>query len=462
MHLKIPRASNLKPDCGVSTRFSFGKYISPMAFWYQAHPEKMLIIQVLIPDLIYPFFTARKRIVVWNFHATWWHLKTTIFTSVVYGVTIQNGWCNLSWEFGNHWLSFQSLSSTRSVFLELDCDWSKILGLSRKIRRLEGTAMLHVLTWIVPYFLTNPRQLKYNMELIGQYRKALDKAVLIATKQNVPPIPGKTLIFINGNRSMNQECQQAKGLGSFRTVRLKFKNHNLKENFCFCQCRTRSQSVHFFSYRYFRCSTWGCCLVSWRCTFVRTLSCLCLAAKGSPLSWSWSLGPCWRTWNEWRTSVFLRYCYTCITHRLWSYPHLPTFFVESITSNILENQGSRIRFLVMMARSPSLSISLRVFCRWDLAGKQESGSSPKRWRQICWASVKTYTFSSLINSPSIARPIGSKDILNLSYAWCFKFLIQNRWTRSSSFPTGISCPRQWKTSSRVTGRSSTPTSCTLG
>lgn len=52
--------------------------------------------------------------------------------------------------------------------------------------------------------------------LADRYRKALDEAVCLATKHNVAPIRGRTLILVNGQ--MSGVCTSAKGLGKPRQV----------------------------------------------------------------------------------------------------------------------------------------------------------------------------------------------------------------------------------------------------
>ncbi|XP_065187507.1 telomerase protein component 1-like [Sycon ciliatum] len=52
--------------------------------------------------------------------------------------------------------------------------------------------------------------------LVSRYRKALDEAVRLATKHNVAPIRGRTLVLVNG--LMQGTCTSAKGLGKPREV----------------------------------------------------------------------------------------------------------------------------------------------------------------------------------------------------------------------------------------------------
>ncbi|CAG0916772.1 unnamed protein product [Notodromas monacha] len=66
---------------------------------------------------------------------------------------------------------------------------------------------------------TKARNMRYNLDLIEQYRKALNKAVVIATRNNIPPIAGKTWIFVDATKKMHvTPCQTARGLGKPRTL----------------------------------------------------------------------------------------------------------------------------------------------------------------------------------------------------------------------------------------------------
>ena len=46
--------------------------------------------------------------------------------------------------------------------------------------------------------------------------QALDESVKIATRFNVKPIPGTTIVFCNVSDSMRTPCSSAKGLGKPR------------------------------------------------------------------------------------------------------------------------------------------------------------------------------------------------------------------------------------------------------
>ena len=62
------------------------------------------------------------------------------------------------------------------------------------------------------------REVPYDKELLERYRKALDRAVQLATIHNIQPIPGTTVILCDLRPSMHQPCSSAKGLGRPRTV----------------------------------------------------------------------------------------------------------------------------------------------------------------------------------------------------------------------------------------------------
>ena len=62
------------------------------------------------------------------------------------------------------------------------------------------------------------RELPYDKALLARYRKALDRAVQLATIHNVQPIPGTTVILCDLTPAMQQPCTSAKGLGKPRTV----------------------------------------------------------------------------------------------------------------------------------------------------------------------------------------------------------------------------------------------------
>jgi len=62
------------------------------------------------------------------------------------------------------------------------------------------------------------REVPYDKALLERYRKALDRAVQLATIYNVDPIPGTTLILCDLGPAMQQPCASAKGLGKPWTV----------------------------------------------------------------------------------------------------------------------------------------------------------------------------------------------------------------------------------------------------
>jgi len=62
------------------------------------------------------------------------------------------------------------------------------------------------------------RELPYDKVLLERYRKALDRAVQLATIHNIQPIPGTTVILCDLRFMMQQPCTSAKGLGKPRTV----------------------------------------------------------------------------------------------------------------------------------------------------------------------------------------------------------------------------------------------------
>jgi telomerase protein component 1 len=54
--------------------------------------------------------------------------------------------------------------------------------------------------------------------LVRRYRKALDEAVIQATRLNVTPIPGTTVVFVDVSDSLRVPCTSARGLGKPREV----------------------------------------------------------------------------------------------------------------------------------------------------------------------------------------------------------------------------------------------------
>lgn len=62
------------------------------------------------------------------------------------------------------------------------------------------------------------RELPYDKALLERYRKALDRAVQLATIHNIQPIPGTTVILCDLRPVMHEMCTSAKGLGKPRTV----------------------------------------------------------------------------------------------------------------------------------------------------------------------------------------------------------------------------------------------------
>ncbi|XP_077996822.1 telomerase protein component 1-like [Glandiceps talaboti] len=59
--------------------------------------------------------------------------------------------------------------------------------------------------------------LKFSMQMLTKYRKALDTAVKIATCYNVKPISGTTVLFCNVGNNMNRPCTSAR-FGKSKTV----------------------------------------------------------------------------------------------------------------------------------------------------------------------------------------------------------------------------------------------------
>ncbi len=55
-------------------------------------------------------------------------------------------------------------------------------------------------------------------DLLKKYRNALDGALKIATRHNVKPIKGNTIVLCNVGASMNKPCTSARGLGKPRTI----------------------------------------------------------------------------------------------------------------------------------------------------------------------------------------------------------------------------------------------------
>jgi len=66
--------------------------------------------------------------------------------------------------------------------------------------------------------LVDGRELPYDKALLERYRKALDRAVQLATIHNIQPIPGTTVILCDLRPVMQETCTSAKGLGKPRTV----------------------------------------------------------------------------------------------------------------------------------------------------------------------------------------------------------------------------------------------------
>jgi hypothetical protein len=92
MHLKMLllswglKLSNSKPCCEFSSSLhSFLKYLPPMVSWHQAQSVKCIFW--VFCSKINPCFRAGEQIGVWKCHVISRHLKTTIFTSIVFGVT---------------------------------------------------------------------------------------------------------------------------------------------------------------------------------------------------------------------------------------------------------------------------------------------------------------------------------------------------------------------------------------
>ena len=54
--------------------------------------------------------------------------------------------------------------------------------------------------------------------LFNEYREALDTAVKLATKNNVKPIKGSTVVFCNVSQEMKGDCSTAKGLGALKKL----------------------------------------------------------------------------------------------------------------------------------------------------------------------------------------------------------------------------------------------------
>lgn len=51
-------------------------------------------------------------------------------------------------------------------------------------------------------------QRQYTVALLDRYRKALETAVQISCRYNVPPLPGRTVILLSTNMSDDQTCSQ--------------------------------------------------------------------------------------------------------------------------------------------------------------------------------------------------------------------------------------------------------------
>jgi len=58
----------------------------------------------------------------------------------------------------------------------------------------------------------------FDKALLQRYRKALDKAVQLATIHNVQPVAGTTVILCDLRPAMQEPCTSAKGLGKPRMV----------------------------------------------------------------------------------------------------------------------------------------------------------------------------------------------------------------------------------------------------
>ncbi|XP_069044718.1 telomerase protein component 1-like isoform X1 [Lepisosteus oculatus] len=50
-------------------------------------------------------------------------------------------------------------------------------------------------------------QRKYSNQLLGRYREALEKAIQISCKHNIPPLPGRTLIVFRAEHTMHRPCK---------------------------------------------------------------------------------------------------------------------------------------------------------------------------------------------------------------------------------------------------------------
>lgn len=55
-------------------------------------------------------------------------------------------------------------------------------------------------------------------EVVAEFNRHLDQAVLLSTKFNVTPLPGTTIVFCDVSDSMKMPCSSARGLGKPRTV----------------------------------------------------------------------------------------------------------------------------------------------------------------------------------------------------------------------------------------------------
>ncbi|XP_078508765.1 telomerase protein component 1 isoform X2 [Lissotriton helveticus] len=56
------------------------------------------------------------------------------------------------------------------------------------------------------------REVNFDMDLLKTYRDALDKSIRISAKHNLPPLPGRTVIFCSVDTAMFKPCLKAKGL----------------------------------------------------------------------------------------------------------------------------------------------------------------------------------------------------------------------------------------------------------
>ncbi len=115
MHLKIPRSirrgleiSNSKPGCRVSALHFFVTYISPMSFGIELNHIsaffKLIYSGLTLTKLVENYWRTR----VWKCHKTRGHQKTTIFTSVVYGLSYSKLWRRIT-----QWYKIKSIEGIR-------------------------------------------------------------------------------------------------------------------------------------------------------------------------------------------------------------------------------------------------------------------------------------------------------------------------------------------------------------